>query len=151
MIRIQTEPFDAAAELSALAARAQGAGGIVSFTGLVRGDGVAALHLSHFPGFTEAQVEAMAADAKARFEVEALTIIHRTGSLAPREPIVFVAAAASHRRAAFDAVDYLMDRLKTDAAFWKKEDGPDGTCWIEARPADHEDRRRWEGGANVGD
>jgi len=143
MIRIQAEPFDPAAELAKLAA--DGAGAVVSFTGLVRGEGdaVHCLELSHYPGFTEKAVAEIAEAAKARFGIDRLVIVHRYGRLAPGEPIVFVAVAAGHRRAAFDAVDYLMDRLKTGAPFWKKEEGPAGARWIEARPRDLRDAARW--------
>ena len=149
MIRVQAEAFDAGAELSRVASAAGGAGGIVSFTGIVRaGEGeVDALELDHYPEFTERAIEAIAADARDRFALTALTMIHRYGRLAAGEPIVFVAAAAHHRRAAFDAVDYLMDRLKTEAPFWKREHGSHGARWIEARDADHEDRARWREGA----
>jgi molybdopterin synthase catalytic subunit len=144
MIRIQAEPFDPAAELAAFAAGVAGAGAIASFTGLVRGGGnVSGLELDHYPALTERAVTAIGGDARARFGLAGLAIIHRYGALAPGEPIVFVAAAAAHRRAAFDAVDYLMDRLKTEAPFWKREHGPDGPRWIEAREADLEDRARW--------
>ena len=132
MIRIQREAFDPSAELASLTAEADGAGAVVSFVGLVRGGGTDRLELSHYPGFTEAAIQAIADDARARFDLTAVTIVHRVGPLAPGEPIVFAAAAASHRRAAFDAVDYLMDRLKTDAPLWKKEIGATGERWIKA-------------------
>ena len=148
MIRVQPEPFDPAAELSALAERAAGAGAIASFVGVVRpsaGDAsVDQLELEHYGRFTLATVEAIAADARARFDLLDFTIVHRFGTLLPGEPIVFVAAAAAHRRAAFDAVDYLMDRLKTEAPFWKREHGPGGSHWIEPTQADRSDRRRWD-------
>lgn len=144
MIRVASDAFDPAAELAKFAAEARGAGAIVSFVGTVRGGGTQALALSHYPGFTEAAVEQIAAEARARFEMTAVAIVHRVGSLEPGEPIVFAAAAAPHRRAAFDAVDYLMDRLKTDAPFWKREIGAEGERWIEPRPQDHRDRSRWE-------
>src|SRR5947199_4003607 len=103
MIAVTPEPFDAAAELRRLAESCPGAGAVASFTGLVRGDGVDALELDHHPRLTARIVEAIAADASARFGLLGLTIIHRHGRLRPGEPIVFVAAAAVHRRAAFDA------------------------------------------------
>ncbi|CAA9514369.1 MAG: Molybdopterin synthase catalytic subunit MoaE [uncultured Sphingomonadaceae bacterium] len=150
MIRVQAEPFDPGVELAALAAEAAGAGGIASFVGLVRARSddatVARLELIHYPGFTERTIAAIAEDARWRFPVRGVRIVHRHGPLAPGEPIVFVAAAAEHRRAAFDAVDYLMDRLKTEAPFWKREHGPVGERWIEARDADRADRARWEEG-----
>lgn len=148
MIRVQAERFDGGGELAAFAARVPGAGAIASFLGLVRGesggDDVSVLELEYYPGLTERIVAAIGEDARDRFALIAFAIVHRTGALAPGEPIVFVAAAAAHRRAAFDAVDYMMDRLKTEAAFWKREHGPSGSRWIEARGADLRDRARWE-------
>lgn len=154
MIRVQTKPFDPAAELALLLAEAPGAGAVVSFVGLVRdvtGDeAVSALELEHYPGFTLRTVEAIGRDACARFDLAGLNIVHRYGRLAPAEPIVFAAAAAAHRRAAFDAVDYLMDRLKTEAPFWKREHGTHGSGWIEPRPSDIADRQRWDGEERAG-
>ncbi|HET7315982.1 MAG TPA: molybdenum cofactor biosynthesis protein MoaE [Sphingomicrobium sp.] len=144
MIRVEAKPFDPAAELVRFSAESEGAGAIVSFVGVVRGGDTKRLELSHYAGFTDSVVETLAADARAQFAVSALTIVHRVGALAPGEPIVFVAAAAAHRRAAFDAIDYLMDRLKTDAPFWKKEVGAAGERWVEPRPEDRVDRSRWE-------
>lgn len=147
MIAVQAEPFDAAALLADFSARAAGAGAVASFTGLVRGENdgaaVTALELEHHPGLTEKAIAGIAADAAARFGLIAVAIVHRHGALAAGEAIVFVAAAAPHRRAAFDAVDYVMDRLKTDAPFWKRELRSDGAHWLEARDSDHADRRRW--------
>ena len=147
MIRIREPPFDAAAEFSALTERAPGAGAIASFVGLVRptagGAPVDQLELEHYGQFTLSTVEAIAEDSQTRFNLLDLTIVHRFGRLLPGEPIVFVAAAAEHRRAAFDAVDYLMDRLKTEAPFWKREHGAAGSRWIEPTPEDHIDRNRW--------
>lgn len=147
MIRVQTEPFDACAELARLTEAAGDCGAIVSFVGRVRGnsgsEAVDELELQHYPGFTEAGVEAIAAEARDRFAIEAIRIIHRYGRLAPGDTIVFVGAAARHRRDAFQAVDYLMDRLKTEAPFWKKESGPAGNRWIEPRDSDHADAQRW--------
>ena len=148
MIRLQAEPFDAGGELAAFAARVPGAGAIASFLGLVRGksggDDVSILELEYYPRLTERTVVAIGEDARDRFELAGFAILHRTGALAAGEPIVFVAAAAAHRRAAFQAVDYMMDRLKTEAPFWKREHGPNGSRWIEARDADLRDRARWE-------
>lgn len=146
-VRVQTEPFDAGTLLSAFSAGRLDAGGVVSFTGLARrateGAAVSILDLDAYPGFTEAAIEAMETDARARFGVQELLIVHRYGPIAPGEAIVFVAAAAEHRREAFEAADYLMDRLKTEAPFWKKETGPGGDRWIEPRDRDYEDIRRW--------
>ena len=145
MSYLSPDPIDPIALLDALTRAAKGAGAIVSFTGVVRGDGgVGELWLDHHPQLTEQAIADITNGAKERFAVDALIIVHRIGSVAPGEPIVFVAAAAKHRRAAFDAVDYMMDRLKTDAPLWKRERGAGGEHWIEARPEDHHDRVRWE-------
>jgi molybdopterin synthase catalytic subunit len=148
MIALQAEPFDPSALLAAFSARAAGAGAIASFTGLVRsetdGAAVLGLELDHHPRLAERALADIEADAARRFELVEILVVHRHGALAPGEAIVFVAAAARHRRAAFDAVDYVMDRLKTDVPFWKRERRSDGACWLEARDSDHADRRRWE-------
>jgi len=145
MSYLSAEPVDPIALLDAFTRAADGAGAIVSFTGVVRGDGdVSELWLDHHPRLTEQAVGEIAAEAKQRFEIDALTIVHRIGGVAPGKPIVFVAASSRHRRSAFDAVDYAMDRLKTDVPLWKRETGADGSRWIEARPEDHADRGRWE-------
>ncbi len=142
---LSADPIDPAALLDAFYRGADGAGAIVSFTGVVRGDdGVRELWLDHHPRLTGQSIAEVDAETRQRFAVDDVLIVHRIGSVAPSEPIVFVAAAAKHRRAAFDAVDYVMDRLKTDVPFWKRETGADGTRWIEARPEDHHDRVRWE-------
>ena len=144
MIRLSADPFDPAAELAAFAA--PGAGAIASFTGLVRGEGggVTALELDHHPLLTPRSLEAIEADTRARFDLLDLIIVHRHGRVLPGEPIVLIAAAAPHRRAAFDAVDYAMDRLKLDAVFWKKERSESGDRWIEPRRDDHAAAARWE-------
>jgi molybdopterin synthase catalytic subunit len=146
-VRVQTEPFDAGDLLSQFSAGRRQAGGIVSFTGLARettdGSAVSNLELDAYPGFTEPAIAAMEAEARRRFHVQDLLIVHRYGPIAPGEAIVFVAAAAEHRRAAFEAADFLMDYLKTRAPFWKKETGPDGERWIEPRPSDYDDVKRW--------
>ncbi len=123
-------------------------GGIVSFTGVARprsrdGAPVARLFLDHHPRLTRQSLEEIARAAAERFSVGKLRIVHRCGMIEPGEPIVFVAAASAHRRAAFEAADYLMDRLKTDAVFWKREDAVDGARWIEPTAADRAERARW--------
>jgi len=147
MIAVRADPFDAAGLLADFSARAAGAGAIASFTGMVReendGAAVSSLALEHHPSLTEKAIAGIGADAIARFGLTDVAIVHRHGVLMPGEAIVFVAAAAAHRRAAFDAVDYVMDRLKTEAPFWKREQRSDGAHWLEARDSDHEDRRRW--------
>jgi molybdopterin synthase catalytic subunit len=148
MIAVQAEPFDAALLLADFSTRAAGAGAIASFTGMVRGenDGAAVsdLTIDHHPRLTEKAIAGIGADAVARFGLTDVMIVHRYGAMAPGEAIVFAAAAAPHRRAAFDAVDYVMDRLKTEAPFWKHERRSDGAHWLEARDSDHVDRRRWD-------
>jgi len=143
--RLAEAPFQPERELASFSA--EGAGAVVSFTGLARGETengakVKGLYLDHHPRLTEDSLHAIAASA-ARFGVDAVRIVHRRGAIAPGEAIVFVAAAARHRRAAFQAVDCLMDALKTDAVFWKREDGVDGARWIEPTEADRADRARW--------
>jgi molybdopterin synthase catalytic subunit len=146
-VRVQTEPFDAGRLLGDFCAGRTDAGGIVSFTGLARdataGAAVTTLELDAYPGFTEPAIETMENQARTLFAVQDLLIVHRYGAISPGEAIVFVAAAAEHRRAAFQAADYLMDRLKTQAPFWKKESGPGGERWIEPRPSDYQDVERW--------
>ncbi|MDI6625624.1 MAG: molybdenum cofactor biosynthesis protein MoaE [Brevundimonas sp.] len=140
-------PPSAEAELAAFMSGRTGDGAVVAFVGLARDSSragpVTGLFLDHYAGFTERSLEVIAADAHARFPVSDIRVIHRCGDVAPGEAIVFVAVAAPHRRAAFEAADYLMDRLKTEAAFWKREDGPDGSRWIEPTDQDRADRQRW--------
>ena len=143
---IAAEPIDPPALLAFFTSEVAGAGAIASFTGLVRSDdgAVSELWLDHHPTLTEQVITQIAAETEARFDAT-VHITHRVGGVAAGEPIVFVAAAARHRRAVFDAVDYMMDRLKTDAPLWKREQRGDRALWIEAREADHQDRARWEG------
>jgi len=143
--RLAHEPFQPERELATFSV--EGAGAVVSFAGLARpltreGEPIERLFLDHHPRLTEQSLHDIAASGE-RFGVSAVRIVHRCGEIAPGEPIVFVAAAALHRRAAFDAVDYMMDALKTDAVFWKREDGLDGARWIEPTEADRADRARW--------
>lgn len=148
MIMLASEPIDPAGLLADFIAEAAGAGAIASFTGLVRdahdGERVEALWLDHHERITLQAIDDIGTAARARFALTALAIVHRVGEVGVGQPIIFAAAAAPHRRAAFDAVDYMMDRLKTDAPLWKRETRSDGTHWIEARPGDHRDRARWE-------
>lgn len=147
MIKLTHSPFDPAQALSSFEKQATGAGAIVSFTGLVRGTSklgkVKTLHLQAYAPMTERGIAKAAADANERWAIDALMIIHRIGDMAPGEPIVFVATASAHRRAAFEAADFLMDYLKTEAVFWKKETTDSGAHWVEPRPEDYEDRDRW--------
>lgn len=145
MIRVvvQPAPIDAAAELSR--AEAAGAGGVATFTGLVRGDdGVETLELEHYPGATERALIGLAEIAVARWSLTAATIVHRVGPMRPGERIVFVAAAAPHRAAALEACAFLIDRLKTVAPFWKKETRGSETRWVEAREGDDAAAARWD-------
>lgn len=138
-------PFDPEDALSAFRRGLGDAGAIVSFTGVVRAEkDVQALTLSHYPGYTEKQIAKIAARARRRFALIDALVMHRVGRMAPGEPIVLVAAAAAHRRAAFDAADYLMDYLKSAAPFWKQEETAETRRWIEPTKADLDDRRRWE-------
>ncbi|MET0746291.1 MAG: molybdenum cofactor biosynthesis protein MoaE, partial [Microvirga sp.] len=122
-VRVQAEPFDTAAETASLTIGRRDIGAVVAFTGLCRDEGgrLAALELEHYPGMAEAEIARVAGDAAARWPLLGLTIIHRFGRVDPGDPIVLVLAASSHRRAAFEAADFLMDYLKTRAPFWKRE------------------------------
>ncbi len=147
MIRVQADPFDPHAEAAAFQRGRDEAGACAVFVGSVRGQAhgetVEALELEHYPGFTEARIEAIDADARARFDLIDTLVIHRHGRMAPGEAIVLVVALSKHRRDALQAVDYLMDRLKTEAPFWKKEHRPDRAEWIEPRAQDRDDHARW--------
>ena len=145
--RLAHEPLAPAQELAGFTP--DGAGAIVSFTGLARpttreGAPIERLFLDHHSRLTQQSLDDIATSAD-RFDVIAVRIVHRCGEIAPGEAIVFVAAASAHRRAAFEAADFLMDRLKTDALFWKREDGLDGARWIEPTEKDRADRARWSG------
>ena len=123
-------------------------GAVVSFVGIARprsaaGAAVERLFLEHHPRLTDRSLREIGETAAERFDIAAARIVHRFGEIGPGEPIVFVAAASIHRRSAFEAADYLMDRLKTDAVFWKREDGVDGSSWIEPSAGDRADRARW--------
>lgn len=148
MILISADPIDPTALLQRFTQRASGAGAIVSFTGIVRGDNdggkVEHLWLDFHERMTTAALAEIAAAARSRFDLADIAIVHRVGDLAPGDPIVFAAAAAAHRRAAFDAVDYAMDRIKSDAPLWKRETRGGAQHWIEARLSDMADRARWE-------
>lgn len=141
--RVQPEPFDPAAELVDLSA---GAGAVVSFTGIVRDDSgdLAALEIEHYPGMTEQALNRYGTEAARRFDLTGWRIVHRHGRLEVGQPIMMVATAARHRRAAFDAADYLMDWLKSRAPFWKREIGRDGLArWVEAKRSDEDALSRW--------
>jgi molybdopterin synthase catalytic subunit len=147
--RLEDHRLDPAAELGELTRIAAGDGAIVSFVGLARdvtksGQEVEKLVLEHHPRLTAASLREIASDAAARFDLSHVRVVHRCGDVRPGEAIVFAAAAALHRRAAFEAADYLMDRLKTEAVFWKREEGPSGSSWIEPTEDDYAGRGRWE-------
>lgn len=147
VVRVQEENFDIGRELAALTNGNHAIGGLGVFVGLVRdiagGQSVSALSLEHYPGMTERQLEEIEGEALARWPLEATLIIHRVGDLAPGDNIVLVACASAHRQAALDATGFLIDWLKTKAPFWKREETPDGTRWVDAREADDTAAARW--------
>jgi molybdopterin synthase catalytic subunit len=144
VVRLEAGPIDPGALLSAFCEGRRETGGVVSFTGLARADaGVQALELQAYPGFTDAAIGRLLDDAQARFAVQDLAVVHRIGRVEPGQAVVFVAAASAHRRAAFEAADYVMDHLKTAAPFWKREWREGGPVWIEPRGEDHADTSRW--------
>jgi len=144
-IRVQEAPFDAGAELNAFTLRAQGAGAIVSFSGVVRdGDGrLTRMEIEHYPGMTEAAIATIATEAVTRWELADCLVIHRFGALAAGDIIMMVATASRHRVAAFEAAEYLMDYLKSRAPFWKKETTDGGETWVAARDEDEDALSRW--------
>jgi molybdopterin synthase catalytic subunit len=148
MIRVQAEPFDAGAEINAIAAKSTSIGGIVSFVGTVRelsgGRGVETMTLEHYPGMTERALEEIEAEAQKRWPLEHCLIVHRHGPLKPGEGIVLVITASAHRDAAFEACRFLIDWLKTKAPFWKLESGEGEATWVEARAEDDEAAARWQ-------
>jgi molybdopterin synthase catalytic subunit len=147
-IRLADQAFAADCELAEFTSRLAGEGAVVSFVGIARarsssGESVEGLLLDHHPRLTLRSLEEIAASARKRFDISSLRIVHRIGQVAPGETIVFVSAASAHRRAAFEAADYIMDRLKTDALFWKREDTANGSRWIDPRDDDYAARERW--------
>jgi molybdopterin synthase catalytic subunit len=147
-VSIQTEDFDLSAEVAALRAGDLGVGAVATFTGTVRDrdgpqGGVSSMELEHYPGMTERSIEAMIDEAHRRFEIRAARVVHRVGLLQPGEQIVFVAVSSAHRGQAFQACEFLMDYLKTQAPFWKKETTPEGARWVDARVADDAALARW--------
>ena len=146
-VRIQSGDFDISEEIGALTAGRADIGAVASFTGLCRDEGgrLSALELEHYPGMAERAIRAIAEQAVERFELTGLTAIHRYGKIAPGGNIVLVVACASHRQAAFDGASFLMDYLKTDAPFWKKEHLKDGGAgeWVSAKDADDKAKARW--------
>lgn len=147
-IRVQEEDFDIGAELAALTAGDARVGAIATFVGLVRdrndGDQVAGMTLEHYPGMTEKSLEKIVDEAKARWSLYEVLVIHRVGPLKPTDRIVFVAVTSAHRGEAFAACEFVMDYLKTQAPFWKREETPSGARWVDAREADDQALKRWE-------
>jgi len=146
-VRLQREPFDAAAEATKLARGRTDVGALVTFTGVCRGsengEPIAALTLEHYPGMAEAEIERHAAEAAERWPILDAKIIHRYGRILPGEDIVLVVTASSHREAAFAAAEFLMDYLKTRAPFWKQVEKADGTTWVDAKATDDAAAERW--------
>ncbi len=150
-VRVQAEPFDAAVEAAALVGGRTDVGAVVTFTGLCRADVAAsgpltALLLEHYPGMAEAEMERILAQARGRWPLSGARVVHRFGRLVPGDPIVLVVTASAHRGAAFSAAEFLMDWLKTNAPFWKKEERPGAASdgkWIEAKDTDDAAADRW--------
>jgi len=147
-VRIQREDFDAGAEIARLRAGDPRIGAVASFVGVARdrndGATVSTMALEHYPGMTEKAIEAIVEQARARWEVAEILVIHRIGILKPLDQIVLVVVTSGHRGEAFAACEFVMDYLKTEAPFWKKESTPAGERWVDAREADEAARSRWE-------
>jgi molybdopterin synthase catalytic subunit len=147
MIRVQTEDFDLNAELAELRAQNPAIGAVVSFVGLVRdlndGGQVSAMELEHYPGMTEQALQEIVTQAQARWQLLGVRVIHRVCALLPLDQIVLVAVASAHRGEAFAACEFIMDYLKTQAPFWKKEQTPDGARWVDARDTDETALAKW--------
>ena len=146
-VTIQTEDFDLGAEVASLRAGDAGIGAVASFVGTVRdrndGLGVSRMELEHYPGMTERSIEAMVDAAFERFDIRAARVVHRVGPLEVGDQIVLVVVGSAHRGEAFQACEFLMDYLKTQAPFWKKEHTPEGARWVDARVADDRALQRW--------
>jgi molybdopterin synthase catalytic subunit len=149
-VRLQRDPFDAAAEAASLTRGRSDIGALVSFTGICRGDEagepIAALTLEHYPGMAEAEIERHVQEAKGRWPLKGVTVIHRYGRIVPGEDIVLVVTASSHRQAAFAAAEFLMDYLKTRAPFWKQVEKAGAKTWVEAKQSDDAAAGRWNAG-----
>jgi molybdopterin synthase catalytic subunit len=146
-IRIQEADFDIAKEIAALTKGRTDIGAVVTFSGICRGsengENIAALTLEHYPGMAEAEIARHAETAMSRWPLNGLTVIHRVGRIAPGENIVLVLTASTHRQAAFEAAEFMMDYLKANAPFWKREEKPTGTSWVDARDHDDAAASRW--------
>ena len=171
-VSVQEADFDAGAEIASLSAGREDVGAVASFVGLVRADKAAAvmppaqpgavspadgagatatvqsMTLEHYPGMTENALEAIVAEARGRWDIYGVRVIHRVGRLLPGDRIVLVAVASAHRGEAFAACEFIMDYLKTRAHFWKNEQTPDGVRWVDARESDDHAARRWNSGAD---
>ena len=147
-VRIQIQDFDAGAEIAALRRENAKVGAVASFIGVCRdakdGDAVTKMTLEHYPGMTERALEKIIAEAKARWDVMDVLVIHRVGELEPADQIVLVVVAGAHRGEAFAACEFIMDYLKTRAPFWKREETPQGPRWVESRPSDDSAADRWK-------
>jgi molybdopterin synthase catalytic subunit len=147
-VRVQHEDFDAGVEIARLRAGNPKIGAVASFIGVVRdlneGADVATMALEHYPGMTEKALEAIVEQAKARWDLYDVLVVHRVGELRPTDQIVLVVVTSAHRGEAFAACEFVMDYLKTQAPFWKKETTPSGTRWVDARDSDEAARERWE-------
>ena len=146
-VRIQTADFDLSADIAALRAQDARVGAVVSFLGTVRdmndGASVAAMELEHYPGMTEQSIMQIIAQAEARWPLYGAVVVHRVGPLLPMDQIVLVACSAAHRGEAFAACEFIIDYLKTEAPFWKKEQTPDGARWVDARVSDDSAKAKW--------
>ncbi len=146
-VRVQAEPFDPGREMAGFAAGSEDVGGVASFLGLVRGQHqgttVLAMTLEHYPGMTENALAEIEAEARRRWPLDDVLVIHRYGRMLPGEPIVLVLTASAHRAAALESCAFLIDWLKTRAPFWKLEETPEGERWVEARASDDAAARKW--------
>lgn len=147
-VRVQTEDFDVGAEILRLRQAQPGVGAVAAFVGVVRdlneGEGVASMTLEHYPGMTERALEQIEQRARSRWDLAEILVIHRVGELRPTDQIVLVVVTSRHRGEAFAACEFVMDYLKTEAPFWKKELTPEGSRWVDARESDDAARSRWE-------
>ena len=152
-VSVQTADFDVSEQQRLLLAGAQAEGAIASFTGYVRsasvGGVVHSMELEHYPGMTESSIGGILEQASDRWPLLAARVVHRVGRLQPGDQIVWVGVASTHREAAFSACEFIMDYLKNEAPFWKKEEGPQGAHWVEARAADRARAARWNGGTDI--
>lgn len=146
-VEVREADFDLNAEMEALRAGSPGAGAVVSFVGVVRnrnqGDAILSLTLEHYPGMTEASIREIIEKARSRWSIEDAVVIHRVGRLAIGDQIVLCLVTSAHRGEAFEACEFIMDWLKTEAPFWKKEETPEGSRWVDARESDEQAKARW--------